>query len=175
MPADRRSAHDLGADVIPRLAALGDAQVHDFAQNEVPGATGRDRGYRRDVGTLDAYYEASMDLVAVQPVFNLYNLRGPSSRGRSRFRRPSSCSTSPTGGGKPSPRWYAPVVIPYRRERVRPSGGYARTRRSAESPRVECQGSVGDLAPPAVNRQRVSPVRHLHDLRDAVVAFLALV
>jgi len=43
----------------------------------VPGATDRDRGYWRDVGTLDAYYESHMDLVSVHPVFNLYNQGWP--------------------------------------------------------------------------------------------------
>ena len=52
-------------------------RVYDFAANEVPGATDRDRGYWRDVGTLDAYYDAHMDLISVHPVFNLYNLEWP--------------------------------------------------------------------------------------------------
>jgi glucose-1-phosphate adenylyltransferase len=51
--------------------------VYDFAENEVPGATDRDRGYWRDVGTIDTYYEAHTDLVSVHPVFNLYNQRWP--------------------------------------------------------------------------------------------------
>ncbi|HEX2027303.1 MAG TPA: glucose-1-phosphate adenylyltransferase [Nitriliruptorales bacterium] len=71
------SDHDVGRDIITMLAASGDAHVYDFATNEVPGATARDRGYWRDVGTLDAYYDASMDLVSVHPVFNLYNREWP--------------------------------------------------------------------------------------------------
>jgi len=51
--------------------------VYDFATNEVPGATERDRGYWRDVGTLDSYFDAHMDLCHVHPVFNLYNERWP--------------------------------------------------------------------------------------------------
>ena len=51
--------------------------VYDFASNEVPGATDRDRGYWRDVGTLDAYYDAHMDLISVDPIFNLYNQEWP--------------------------------------------------------------------------------------------------
>jgi glucose-1-phosphate adenylyltransferase len=51
--------------------------VYDFDDNEVPGSTERDRGYWRDVGTLDAYYDAHMDLVSVNPVFNLYNQAWP--------------------------------------------------------------------------------------------------
>jgi glucose-1-phosphate adenylyltransferase len=71
--ADETSKHDLGGNIIPALVAQGDAQVYDFAANEVPGATSRDRGYWRDVGTLDAYYDAHMDLISVHPIFNMYN------------------------------------------------------------------------------------------------------
>jgi len=67
------SKHDLGGSIIPMLVNQGEASVYDFATNEVPGVTERERGYWRDVGDLDSYYEASMDLVAVDPVFNLYN------------------------------------------------------------------------------------------------------
>jgi glucose-1-phosphate adenylyltransferase len=59
------------------LVERGEAQVYDFSTNQVPGATPRDEGYWRDVGTLDAYWEAHMDLIAVDPVFNLYNLEWP--------------------------------------------------------------------------------------------------
>jgi glucose-1-phosphate adenylyltransferase len=75
--ADSNSAHDIGGNIIPMLVKSGEAAVYDFSRNEVPGATERDRGYWRDVGTLDAYYEAHMDLVSVYPVFNLYNMRWP--------------------------------------------------------------------------------------------------
>jgi len=75
--ADASSAHDLGRNIIPLLARRSDAQVYDFARNDVPGATERHRGYWRDVGTLDAYHQASMDLVAVEPMFNLHNLEWP--------------------------------------------------------------------------------------------------
>ena len=71
------SRHDIGGDIIPRMVAAGQAQVYDFAENKVPGATPRDRGYWRDVGTLDAYYDAHMDLVSVDPIFNLYNRKWP--------------------------------------------------------------------------------------------------
>jgi glucose-1-phosphate adenylyltransferase len=72
-----RSNHDLGGDIIPMLVGRGQAYVWDFAANAVPGATERDRGYWRDVGTLDAYYEAHMDLISVEPIFNLYNEEWP--------------------------------------------------------------------------------------------------
>ena len=52
-------------------------QVYDFLQNKVPGTDERDLGYWRDVGTIDSYFDAHMDLCAVQPVFNLYNDRWP--------------------------------------------------------------------------------------------------
>jgi len=74
---DEGSVHDMGGNIIPMLVGQGSAQVYDFADNDVPGATDRDRGYWRDVGTLDAYYDAHMDLVSVHPVFNLYNRQWP--------------------------------------------------------------------------------------------------
>jgi glucose-1-phosphate adenylyltransferase len=74
---DSGSVHDMGGNIIPMMVEQGAAEVYDFAHNEVPGATDRDRGYWRDVGTLDAYYDAHMDLVSVHPVFNLYNRQWP--------------------------------------------------------------------------------------------------
>ncbi|WP_296371359.1 MULTISPECIES: glucose-1-phosphate adenylyltransferase [unclassified Pseudonocardia] len=74
---DNDSDHDMGGDIIPQLVGRGEANVYDFADNVVPGATDRDSGYWRDVGTLDAYYEAHTDLVSVHPIFNLYNERWP--------------------------------------------------------------------------------------------------
>jgi glucose-1-phosphate adenylyltransferase len=74
---DEGSVHDMGGNVIPMLVANGQAEVYDFDDNEVPGATERDRAYWRDVGTMEAYYEAHMDLVSVLPVFNLYNRQWP--------------------------------------------------------------------------------------------------
>jgi glucose-1-phosphate adenylyltransferase len=74
---DERSNHDLGGNIIPMLVERGEAEVYDFADNHVPGTTDRDRGYWRDVGTLDAYYDAHMDLISVHPVFNLYNYEWP--------------------------------------------------------------------------------------------------
>ena len=70
---DDGSVHDMGGSIMPYMVDKGDAYVYDFANNDVPGSTDRDRGYWRDVGTLDAYYDAHMDLVAVHPIFNLYN------------------------------------------------------------------------------------------------------
>ena len=74
---DGDSVHDMGGNIIPSFVARGDAEVYDFADNDVPGSTERDRGYWRDVGTLDASYDSHMDLVSVHPIFNLYNRRWP--------------------------------------------------------------------------------------------------
>ena len=59
------------------LVAQGAAHVWDFAESVVPGCTPRDQGYWRDVGSLDSFYDAHMDLVAIDPVFNLYNREWP--------------------------------------------------------------------------------------------------
>ena len=75
--ADADSDHDMGGDLVPRLVREGRASVFDFADAHVPGESPRDHGYWRDVGTLDEYYAAHMDLVSVHPVFNLYNYRWP--------------------------------------------------------------------------------------------------
>jgi glucose-1-phosphate adenylyltransferase len=74
---DEESRHDLGGNLMPMLTARGEAHVYDFDTNDVPGQEDRERGYWRDVGTLDAYYAASMDLIATSPVFNLYNEEWP--------------------------------------------------------------------------------------------------
>jgi glucose-1-phosphate adenylyltransferase len=74
---DENSAHDMGGSIMPVMVKQGTAHVYDFKDNDVPGSEDRDRGYWRDVGTLDAYYDANMDLVAVHPVFNLYNSQWP--------------------------------------------------------------------------------------------------
>jgi glucose-1-phosphate adenylyltransferase len=75
--ADDSSRHDMGGNIIPMLVRDGCAQAYDFMTNKVPGAVQRDAGYWRDVGTLDSYFDAHMDLCDVQPVFNLYNERWP--------------------------------------------------------------------------------------------------
>jgi glucose-1-phosphate adenylyltransferase len=67
----------VGGDIIPRLVRDGAAHAYDFLRNEVPGAGDRDVGYWREVGTLDSYFDAHMDLCAVHPVFNLYNDQWP--------------------------------------------------------------------------------------------------
>jgi glucose-1-phosphate adenylyltransferase len=74
---DSGSRHDIGGDIIPRLVGQQRAEVYDFLDNKVPGAEPRDVGYWRDVGTLDSYFDAHMDLCAVHPIFNLYNDEWP--------------------------------------------------------------------------------------------------
>ncbi len=74
---DPTSKHDMGGNIIPSLVGQGKANVYDFRDNLVPGSNERDRGYWRDVGTLDSFYDAHMDLIAIHPVFNLYNYEWP--------------------------------------------------------------------------------------------------
>ncbi|MCZ2402632.1 glucose-1-phosphate adenylyltransferase [Paenarthrobacter sp. Z7-10] len=69
--------HDMGGDIVPYFVNRGEAFVYDFTTNDIPGATDRDRNYWRDVGTLDSYYEAHLDLISPLPVFNLYNSGWP--------------------------------------------------------------------------------------------------
>ncbi|QZY29751.1 glucose-1-phosphate adenylyltransferase [Nocardioides coralli] len=71
------SAHDMGGDIVPAFVRREQAAVYDFKDNVVPGATERDRGYWRDVGTLGSYYAAHMDVVSPLPIFNLYNFAWP--------------------------------------------------------------------------------------------------
>ncbi len=71
--ADSSSRHDMGGDIIPMLVDQDAAAVYDFKRNIVPGTNEDDRDYWRDVGTLDSYHEAHLDLVSALPQFNLYN------------------------------------------------------------------------------------------------------
>jgi glucose-1-phosphate adenylyltransferase len=75
--ADESSGHSIGGDIIPGLVRERTAHVYDFLQNKVPGAEPRDAGYWREVGTIDSYFDAHMDLCAVRPAFNLYNRQWP--------------------------------------------------------------------------------------------------
>ncbi|MGX1673699.1 glucose-1-phosphate adenylyltransferase [Streptomyces sp. NPDC055400] len=71
------SVHDMGGSILPMLTDRGVAQLYDFDGNHVPGETPHEHGYWRDVGTLDAYYEAHLDLLSDKPAFNLDNRRWP--------------------------------------------------------------------------------------------------
>ncbi|GAA8847553.1 glucose-1-phosphate adenylyltransferase [Helicobacter pylori] len=75
--AEADSRHDMGGDIVPDFVARGSAHAYDFADNTVPGSTDRDRGYWRDVGTIDSYFDAHLDLTSIHPVFNLYNYSWP--------------------------------------------------------------------------------------------------
>jgi len=101
---DLESRHDLGANIIPMMTELGRARAYDFAHNVVPGETERDKGYWRDVGSIDAYYEAHMDLVSIHPIFNLYNrewplLTNPPSLPPAKFSENGSAVDSIVGAG----------------------------------------------------------------------------
>lgn len=71
--ANKRSSHDFGKDIIPSVYRKSCVMVYDFSRNSYPGMTEPERGYWRDIGSIDAYWRSSMDLVSVSPVFNLYN------------------------------------------------------------------------------------------------------
>jgi glucose-1-phosphate adenylyltransferase len=71
------SNHDMGGDIVPYFVGRGEAGVYDMKRNDVPGSTDRDRSYWRDVGTLDSFFDAHMDLISTLPIFNLYNMQWP--------------------------------------------------------------------------------------------------
>jgi len=74
----RFSTHDIGYDIIPALHRQGQRiPVYDFSQNPVPGVSGKEVGYWRDVGNLAEYYDANMDVCGIEPIFNLYNKEWP--------------------------------------------------------------------------------------------------
>lgn len=74
--ADRESAHDFGKDIIPRLVADGRAQAHPFSLSCV-GCQENSEPYWRDVGTIDAYWAANLDLTEITPSLNLYDRNWP--------------------------------------------------------------------------------------------------
>ncbi len=71
------SSHDFGHNVLPAMVGKRRVYAYDFSKNEIPGMLERERGYWRDIGTIDAYWSANMDLVSVNPIFDLYNMRWP--------------------------------------------------------------------------------------------------
>ncbi|HEX3108373.1 MAG TPA: glucose-1-phosphate adenylyltransferase [Thermoanaerobaculia bacterium] len=73
----RDSAHDFGKEIIPDMYPRMKVRAYDFAQNFIPGEAENNRGYWRDVGTIDSYFAACLDLVSVTPAFNLYNNQWP--------------------------------------------------------------------------------------------------
>jgi glucose-1-phosphate adenylyltransferase len=70
------SRHDVGGDLIPAMVNAGEASVYDFTDNVIPGEGSRPH-YWRDVGSIDSYHEAHMDLVTEVPAFDLYNREWP--------------------------------------------------------------------------------------------------
>jgi glucose-1-phosphate adenylyltransferase len=75
--ADENSSHDFGHDILPRLAGQGHLYAYDFQTNRIPGEPPDAQPYWRDVGTIEAYYDANMDLRSVAPALNLYNREWP--------------------------------------------------------------------------------------------------
>ncbi len=72
------SSHDFGKNVIPMLLEQGkNIFVYNFATNEFSGITDAERGYWRDVGSIDAYWQANMDLLDSNPELNLYSKDWP--------------------------------------------------------------------------------------------------
>jgi glucose-1-phosphate adenylyltransferase len=75
--AARETSHDFGKDIIPGMLGRHPVFIYDFLQNEVPDVQGDEKGYWRDVGTIEAYFQANMDLISVKPAFSLYNQAWP--------------------------------------------------------------------------------------------------
>jgi glucose-1-phosphate adenylyltransferase len=75
--ADESSGHDFGHDILPKLAGKAEIFAYDFQTSRIPGEPADSMPYWRDVGTIDSYYEANMDLRSVTPVLNLYNREWP--------------------------------------------------------------------------------------------------
>lgn len=71
------SGHDMGGDIVPWFVERGEAAMYDLKNNTVPGATERDKYYWRDVGTIESFFDAHMDLISALPIFNLYNREWP--------------------------------------------------------------------------------------------------
>lgn len=74
---DETSSHDFGADMLPRMVPSGKLFAYNFHDNKVPGMPFEKNTYWRDVGTLEAYYEANMELRSIRPEFDLYNTEWP--------------------------------------------------------------------------------------------------
>jgi glucose-1-phosphate adenylyltransferase len=158
----RESSHDMGGNIIPMLVASGQAHVYDFSRNEVPGATDRDRGYWRDVGTLDAFYDAHMDLISVHPVFNLYNSEWPILSWHEPLPPAKFVFDEEDRRGQALDSMVCPGVVI--------SG--ARVRRSVASPRVHLHSHAeveGSVLLPGVDVGRYAIVRNAILDKDVVV------
>ncbi|MFZ2490054.1 MAG: glucose-1-phosphate adenylyltransferase [Thermoanaerobaculia bacterium] len=73
----RNAGVDFGKEIIPEMYPRMKVHAYDFAENVIPGEQEHNRGYWRDVGTIDSFFAAALDLVSVTPMFNLYNARWP--------------------------------------------------------------------------------------------------
>jgi glucose-1-phosphate adenylyltransferase len=75
--ADRNSSHDFGKDILPRRVGKDRIFAYDFSNNRIPGETTRGGNYWRDVGTIEAYFQANMEIRSENSPLNLYNRRWP--------------------------------------------------------------------------------------------------
>jgi glucose-1-phosphate adenylyltransferase len=71
------STRDFGHDILPRMVERARLFAYDFSTNTIPNMTDQQRGYWRDVGTIDSYWRTSEDLISVAPILNLYNTAWP--------------------------------------------------------------------------------------------------
>ncbi|MBI3353432.1 MAG: glucose-1-phosphate adenylyltransferase [Nitrospirae bacterium] len=74
---NKDSSHDFGRDILPSIINNRNVFAYNFMTNIIPGMSKSERGYWRDVGTIDSYWTANMDLTSVTPAFNLYNYKWP--------------------------------------------------------------------------------------------------
>lgn len=75
--AEEDSKHDFGHNILPKLAGKAEIYAYDFQTNTIPGERPGAEPYWRDVGTIEAFFEANMDLRAINPALNLYNRAWP--------------------------------------------------------------------------------------------------
>ena len=95
-PHDEEQGHDFGRDILPPLIGQRQVYAYDFRHNGIAGEAEGQQPYWRDVGTLDAYYAASMDLRGAIPALNLYNPLWPIHTGASTL--PPAKFTNDGGG-----------------------------------------------------------------------------
>jgi glucose-1-phosphate adenylyltransferase len=74
---NEHSAHDFGRDILPGLIGRADMYAYDFQTNRIPGDPPGAPVYWRDVGTIDGFFDANMDLRSISPELNLYNRQWP--------------------------------------------------------------------------------------------------
>ena len=105
--AHRAGATDFGHHVMPLLPRRGGAWAYDFADNKVPGVHPyEERGYWRDIGTLEAYRAAQRDVRGLSPRFDLANRQWPIRSSGHRSPETARCANPEPGSAGPVPRWY---------------------------------------------------------------------